>query len=358
MAVTRETLRLQQQLRDDVNKVADAQVRDLVKAWASAWDETSVDLELALNDLATTADGKRITRAMVMRTERLTRSLLVIQNRLEKLAKDAGVRITADLDQVVRRADETQLGIVASQLPATERAIVDTWAKVDGRQLQAIVKRSTQQITAAAKPLSGEAMTAVRRELVRGVAAGSNPKTVARQILNRVEGRFNGGLARAATIARTEILDAHRRASDESRAANADVLAGWIWHAELGRRTCPACWAQNGTLHPVDEPGPDDHQNGRCTAIPKAKTWRDLGFDIDEPADILPDSRSTFDALPAADQRLILGPTRYEAWKAGTYPMDAWSTVRKTDGWRDSIGVSPAPQSSGRRRGSSAALAS
>lgn len=358
MAITRETLRLQQQLRRDIAKIADAQVRDLVKAWATTWDEVSVDLDLALRDLAAAADGKRITRAMVIRTERLSRALLVISNRLEKLAKDAGVRITGDLDKIVRLADDYQVDVVASQLPRGERQLIDSWSKVDGRQIQAIVRRSTEQITSLLRPLSSEAMSAVRRELVRGVAAGSNPNQVAAKMLQRVEGRFNGGLNRAATIARTEMLDAQRVAARESRMLNGDVVAGWVWVAGLGLRTCPACWAMNGTEFPPDVRGPDGHQRCRCVAAPVTKSWADLGIDgVVEPRAVLPDSQARFDGLRAVDQRKILGPARYDAYKAGRYPMSSWAQTRSTDGWRDSVHVSPVPQSGG-RRGSSAALAS
>lgn len=358
MAITRETLRLQTQLRNDLRAITDTQVRDLVRAWATAWDEVSVDLEATLVDIATTADGKRVTRAMVMRSRRLTNALTVIRGQLDTLATDAGVRITADLGKVVDDAAATQAAIVASQLPAGERDAVDAWSRVNPRSLAAIVRRSTEQITALTWPLSAEASRAVRRELIRGEAAGSNPRDVARKMVRRVEGRFNGGLPRATTIARTEMLDAHREAATRSRLANADVLTGWVWHAELSTRTCPACWAMDGTVHDVGEVGPAGHQNCRCTALPQAKSWTDLGFpDLDEPRSIKPNARTHFVSLPDADQRAILGPARWDAWRRGDYPMDAWSTVRKTRGWRDSIGVSPAPHKGG-RSGSSTALAS
>jgi SPP1 gp7 family putative phage head morphogenesis protein len=350
VAITNETMRLQQQLRLEVNQITDAQVRDLVTAWATAWSEVSLDLELALHHLLAAADGQCITRAMVMRTERLTRSLLVVQNRLERLTGDAGIRITADLDEIVRRADTAQAGIVASQLPSGERALIDAWSSVDGRQLQAIVRRSTQQITSRMRPLSREATAAVGRELVRGVAAGSNPNEMAARMLQRVEGRFLGGLPRATAIARTETLDAHRQASRESRITNRDVLAGWSWHCELSTRSCPACISMDGTVFPVDAAGPDDHVNGRCSAVPITRSWADLGIsDMVEPPSALVPAVDRFAAMPEADQRSILGPARYEAWRAGDYPPSAWAQRRVNDGWRDSVQVSPAPQSGGRR---------
>lgn len=357
MSVTRETLRLQAQLRAEVDAVADTVVRDLVAAWAEAWDEVAVDLDLAIRVLLADAEGKRITKAMIMRAVRLTRALRIIQARLETLAAEAGVRITADLAAVVAAAEAGQAAVTATQLPDD---LVDVlgWARVDDRVLDAIVVRSTQQITALTKPLSADATRAVRRELFRGVAAGSNPRVVARRMLARTEGAFNGGLARAATIARTEILDAHREAALVAREANADVLTGWVWQAELSTRTCAACWAMDGTRFDVTVRGPDGHQNCRCTALPVTKSWAELGIEgVDEPRSIRPVASTTFGALTVADQRAILGPARFAAWQAGDYPMDSWAAVRRTTGWRDSVGVSPVPQRSS-RRGSSRALAS
>jgi hypothetical protein len=147
---------------------------------------------------------------------------------------------------------------------------------------------------------------------------------------------FAGGLTRAMTIARTEILDAHRAASLATDTANKGLLAGWQWVAQLGPRTCPSCWAQHGSIHPVDEAGPLDHQSGRCTRAPVTKSWRDLGFDIDEPPSAVPDARAVFASLPEADQLAVMGPKRLGMLRDGTASWDDLSVRRTTDGWRDS----------------------
>lgn len=349
MAITRRTLRMQNQLEASLTKITDAQTRDLVRAWVAAWDEIEPDLTSALLDQLVA--GEQVTRTQLLRSTRLRNALVVIKGQLEDLAHDAGVRITGDLAAIVDAAGGAQASIIDSQLPPKADQLVDlnAWSRVDERQISAIVRRSTEQITSLARPLSAQAYDVVRRELIRGVASGSNPRVTAVRMVRRAEQGFNGGLTRALTIARTETLDAHRAAAALGQAQHADVLGGWIWLAELSTRTCPSCFAQHGSEHPLSEPGPFDHQQGRCSRMPQTKTWAELGFpDMKEPASIIPDAGAYFDRLPAADQKKILGVRGHEAWKAGEFPMTDWSARRTTPGWRDSYVPAKPPQSGGR----------
>lgn len=336
MAITRRTLRLEQQLERSLDKVLDRQTRDLVRAWAIAWDEVVPDLRDALAELLVAGDT--ITRTQMRRAARLRKALTLITEHLETLAEQAGIRITGDVQTVIDTAGGAQASIIDSQLPPGADALVDldTWSRVDARQVAAIVERTTERIASRTRLLSEDAQDAVRRELIRGVVVGSNPRTTARRILARTEGAFNGGLTRALTISRTETVDAHRRAAGIAHEQHDDVLLGWEWLAHLTPTTCRSCWAMHGRLFPLSEPGPYDHQQGRCTRCPKTKPWSDLGFDIDEPADLLPDADADFDALTADQQRAILGRDGYDAWVAGEFPRDEWAKRREGDGWRDS----------------------
>lgn len=349
MAVTARTLRLEQEIRDELAKITDQQVRDLTAAWVDGWNEVVGDLRAVLLEML--LNGDRVTRAQMLRSQRLRTALALIAANLQKLAKDAGVRISADMQAVIDTAGGAQASVVDSQLPPNAPQLVDldAWSKVDEKQVTAIVKRSTEQITSLARPLSAEAYQAVRRELIRGVAAGTNPRATAGRMVARAEGGFNGGLTRALTIARTETLDAHRTAAQFGQAQHTDVLKGWVWTAALSSRTCPACYAMHGTEHALDEPGPQGHQQCRCSRVPLTKSWADLGITgVEEPPSLLPDAGKFFEGLPAADQRGILGPNGYDAWRRGEFPMDRWATRRSTDGWRDSY-VPAKPPSSQRR---------
>lgn len=350
MAITATTLRLASRIRAELAGVTDQQVRDLVAAWVTAWNEVSGDLNATLVDMLI-AD-EHVSRAMLLRSERLRQALLIIRAALDDLAEQASIRILGDLDRVVDIAGGAQASVIDSQLPSTGHHLVDLerWAKTDPKALEAIVKRASGQITSRFRPLSAAADRALRAELIRGYAAGSNPRATAGRIVARAEGKFNGGLTRALAIARTETLDAARAGAHLGRLQNADVLQGWAWHCELSTRSCTACISMDGQVFPLDTPGPDDHVNGRCTAVPITKSWTDLGFGIEEPPSIRQSGADWFDGLDAGTQKQILGPGRYDAWKGGRYPMSDWSKFQHNDGWRNSLQTTPVPaaQSGGR----------
>lgn len=356
MAITSEALNLQAELDAQLARVTDAQTRHLTAAWVLAWTEVSGDLRDTLEDLAAgAAAGGRLTTAVLLRSIRLRQALRHIATRLEELAREAGVTITSDLPGVVADAAVAQRGILGAQLPdLAGEDVLDGSASV--RALDEIVQRCTQQITSRMRPLSDAAYDAVRRELIRGVAVGSNPRQTAARMLRRAEGEFFGGLTRALTISRTETLDAHRAAATAEQAEHAEILAGWVWLCHLSPRTCPSCLVKHGTLHPLSEPGPHDHPQGRCSRMPKVKSWADLGFDdVEEPDDQVVDARAWFESLPYADQVAILGRRRLDLLDAGEIAWEDLTTLRTTRGWRDSWVMTPIRDLLGQSSGGRAA---
>lgn len=341
MAATREVLRLARSMRIELDALVDQSVRDLTKAWARAWDELAHEWDTALTDLiATAAAGQWPSRSQVYRADRAMRVLDLTRTQLDGLADQAGVRVLQMLPEVTSAAAEWQARMTAAQFPpqaGTQLSLTAAFDRVDSLALEAIVQRTTQQVTSLTYPLSARATAAMNSTLVRGVALGDNPRRTAREMLRRVEGDFNGGLTRALTIARTETLDAHRAASLAANQANKDVLQAWEWLTTLDHRTCSSCLAMHGSRHEIDDPGPIDHQNGRCARIPVTKTWRELGFDIDEPKSVMPDARAWFDDQPEKVQLGILGPRKLELLQTGKIQWADLSTRRVTPGWRDSM---------------------
>jgi hypothetical protein len=219
------------------------------------------------------------------------------------------VTITSDLSRVVEDAVVAQREILTTQLPGLidPRDLLVNVRPRD-RSFDVIVQRATEQITARLRPLAPAADAAVRRELIRGVAVGSNPRATAARMVERAGGQFDGGLTRALVISRTETLDAHRAAAKASQDEQAEVLAGWIWLCHLSPRTCPSCLAKHGTFHELDEPGPEDHPQGRCSRMPKVKSWAELGFASRSRPTRSSTHATWFDALPEARPGRDPGP--------------------------------------------------
>lgn len=344
MAVNKDTIRLEAAMRRLIADALDAHDTRLIATYGQAWMLASREAEAIANEVALLIAEGNATRAKLWRNRRMQQGLAALTKAMQDVLDEA---MADAIDaHTLEAAADVQRAMIASQLQGKRLAgIRADLSRADPEQIEAIVERTTQQITKAAKPLPFEAQQAMRRELVRAVTMGRNPRDAARDMVRGIEDRWNGGLTRAMTIARTEQLDAYRAASQHVEQANADVLAGWEWHATLSARTCRSCIAMHGTRHDLDEEGPTDHQNGRCARVPVTKTWAELGFKgITEPKPSTPDADRWFAGLPESDQRELLTDKGYEAWKAGDYPREQWTTTRTVDGWRDSQVPSAPPK--------------
>ena len=247
-----------------------------------------------------TARGAEINTSWLVREGQLNQMIDTIQREIV-LANEGAYQGTVSAQaQALHLAAQEQSKLLAAQ--------------VDTKIFQPSIAALTNQIvgaTADGSPLRalfdaipGDAGAAMRDALIQGVATGMNPLDVANLVRN-----FDGiSQSRAETIARTEMLRSYREASDATYQANADVMQGWIWSAELDDTTCAECWAMDGTQHSVDE-SLDGHPSCRCAQLPVTNdsTWPDLyGTGVEK-----------FDQLPPADQLDILGPAKYAAYDSG-----------------------------------------
>lgn len=308
-------------------RITDAQTSSITQAWVRAWSEVSIDLLDSLTSVL--ADGAVVNTMAVVRYQRLAQALAAIADVLEDLAAMVGITITDDLEEVLALAEDGTAQLMAAQL-LTDDDTLDV-RPVAPDELTAIVRRTREQVTSTSRPLADETYSVILREVTRGVAAGDHPRETARRMVDRAEDHWNFGQARAVNIARTETLDAYREAARVSQDTNADLLAGWVWIAHLGPRTCRSCLAMHGEVFTLAEPGPYDHQQGRCSRTPVLK-----GPDGEPELDWIPDAIEHLTSLPVADQKAILGQAGYRAWLAGEFPPELWVKKRTTPGWRDS----------------------
>lgn len=322
-----ETLAALARQREVVGRMLATISDDVLAAWVRAWDD--IERELLRIDPTLSARERR---------RRLEQAKRLAGGRILDAAATMNVTLTANARVMIERGLWEQPELIATQLPP---GVTVELVRPPGAEVDLMVRRTTEQITARSYALAVEATEVMNRALVLGQAAGDNPRDAARRMIQQARDGFNGGIARAQVIARTELIDIHRQAAEASQNANADVLAGWVWWAQLGPRTCPSCVDQHGKLHPLDEPGPLDHHQGRCARVPRTKTWAELGYDVPETRPAVETGRDWFNRQPEGVQRSVLGPKRFEAWQAGDYPPDAWSVRRSATGWRPSYHVGP-----------------
>ena len=252
--------------------------------------------------------------------------------RLVETAQQSSAVVTGAARRLVELSMTDAAALIGAQLPAT-------WplSRPAKPELDAIVQRATTQITSRMWTLSDEASEAMRRRLIQGVAAGRNPRDTARLMVADVQDAFDGGLARAQVISRTETIDAYRAGARAHHEANADVLQGWVWLANLSARTCSSCVAMHGTEHDLDEPGPLDHPQGRCSRMPLVKPELVPGA----PRPVIESGPEWLERQPEGVQRSVLGPRRFEAWQDGAYPASRWAVRRESPDWRASYAPGP-----------------
>ncbi|MGQ7788193.1 phage minor head protein [Nesterenkonia sp. K-15-9-6] len=340
--MTDETRRIARLGKDQLRDLTDAQVVALTTAWVNLFDDLRPEYEDAV--LTLVADHPQgATPAQAAQHRRTIEAMDLTRERLRALVDEADQRVTVDIPDAVRAGADTPVDMLRSQLPeAATAGITISFNSVDPQSLAQIITRVTSRISSRLDPLAEDMEDAIRRELTRGIAAGANPREVARRTLTRVEGAFNGGLARATRIARTEMLDANRGGSQAAALANEDLITGQLWMATLDARTCMSCIDMHGTEFPADAFGPLDHPNGRCTFIAKLRPWAELGIDAPEPPDMMPDAHEWFEGLTEDTQRAMLGPRRWELWQAGDISWGDFAVRRENPDWRAAYYERPA----------------
>lgn len=143
---------------------------------------------------------------------------------------------------------------------------------------------------------SGESIDDMVRR-IRGTATSTwldviDPKTGrAKKVRQFAGGVMETSTQRAAALVRTSVQTVANQARLDTYQANDDVIKGVTWVATLDSRTCLKCGARDGNQWSLDHQPINGsqafhnaplHWSCRCTLSPVLKSWRELGFDLDE----------------------------------------------------------------------------
>ena len=299
--------------------------RDIAGAYQGVWRKIRNELDRVVAELKaaekTDASPEALGR---LRSQRLAGLEVTVGREVTVMVNLHAIEITDAQAAAVMAGRAGAIDLLVAQLPPAVRPAFPA------RPLSNLVGYSADgrplgQLLAELGPQAG---AQVRKALVAGLARGLNPKPIARQARDAL----GGNMARATTIARTEVLRAYRAAALDTYRENQDVVDGWIWLAELDGRTCPVCVAMHGQR--VDEDEFATHPSCRCTLSPVTKSWADIG---------VPDGEDThapvetgvewFDRQTPDVQRRVLGPGRFDAYQAGKLDLSDMVERTRSERW-------------------------
>ena len=178
-------------------------------------------------------------------------------------------------------------------------------------------------------------------EMRIGMAAGETLSQLVQRVRGTSMNGFQDGIMQTATrnaaaLVRTAVQSVSNNTRMKVYKENSDVVGSLQHVSTLDDRTTDVCKARDGLRWTLDgEPighdmrfdQPPLHWNCRSTLIPVTKTWREMGFDVDE---LTPAQRASMDGAVPADMT-------YEKWlkTKGEGFQDRVLGQEKAQMWRD-----------------------
>jgi len=295
-----------------------AAASELVRVYGKLWQTVQVHLADLLAEYAALAG--QVDVGWLYQQDRLNILLGQIAGELDKFAGIAETTITEQqrlaIDAALRDT-QRQVATIAGRA-----GVSISWTQLPTGALEAVVGFTADgsPLRELLERLGPTALQEIRDALLDGIALGQNPTEIAR----RVRQAFGGDLVRALRVARTEALRAYREGTLQSYAANEETVRAWMWICACTPRSCSACWAMHGTIHPLTE-RLEGHPNCRCTPAPVVN---DVPNMLEQ---WLPDDGAKqFARLTWEEQRKVLGPGVYELYRDGKIDL-ADVVTRKFD---------------------------
>lgn len=311
-------------------------VGELTRAYGLAWQRIQESLSTISRTIEIArANGLKISPAWLVQFDRLESLKRQVESEINKFADFADLTIRADQFDAIQAARanadvllRASTGLADDQLAGVGLSF--SRLPVGAIEAQVGLLANGSPLRTLLGELGKEAAGKVVDALTTAVALGYGPRRTAAMVRESL----GGNAARALTIARTETMRAYREAASRTYEANADVLDGWIWTASLSGRTCAMCIAMHGTVHPLTE-RLHSHPNCRCTAVPRTKSFADLGI-LGVPDTRPPLTQSGADWFadqPTEIQKKILGPERWRLWAGGDFELADVVGIQKSKEW-------------------------
>lgn len=227
---------------------------------------------------------------------------------MESAYIDAEGALQVDLEALATYEGEFQTDLFKRVLPVKFDTVTPTAeqliAAVNSRPFQGkLLKEVYPELTASA-------FRRVRDTIRAGIVEGRTTDQIVRDLRGRAaQGYKDGILAHnrrdVESVVRTAVNHTSNTAREYTYEVNDDLVKGVRWNATLDGRTTFVCMSRDGKVYePGKGPRPPAHFNCRSSTSPVLKSWRELGFGVDE---VPASTRASMNGQVPADQT-------YDGW--------------------------------------------
>ena len=181
MTVNRRTLAELLAQQKTLDAIQDDQQRTLAARWAKTWDR--LESELRTRTLEIVQLGDDVGVDAIVRHIKASRALSDVTGQLTSLLATSQAMSRSNAQAMIARAASDQQALIATQLPP---GFTLSLMRHDPGQLEAIVKRTLDQITVRHYYLNQRATESMKQALANAVAIGDNPVTAAEHMVKAV----------------------------------------------------------------------------------------------------------------------------------------------------------------------------
>lgn len=313
-----------ERFREELETFDEVALTRIVQAYARIFRSLQGTIDALVMEIAQLESP---TQAQIYKLERYQRLIEQITDEIIRFQAYLRTEIISAAELSFAKGDEQARALIAELL--AQAGVTAQLGNLPANIFEAMVGflQEDSPLYGRIDELAGVLADYVRETILESVALGRNPRETARLI----QEAFGRGLTDALRMARTAQLYAARYATQANYLNNSDILDGWVWFAKLDDSVCQSCIVQHGTIHPLEEIL-NDHHNGRCAMLPYMEAF---GNPIEQ------GGIEWFEGLPEAQQRAILGPGKFEAWKAGKFTLDQLSREVENDVYGAMRSVTP-----------------
>ena len=273
-------------------------VKRMLKLLQQSDDELSSKLILALEKLTGTAFS----------IERIERQLASIYDLNKKLYAELSSALNSELKEFAEYETHWQQESLDRVTPAIvniERiGLTQVYAAAVARPFNG------RLLSEWYKTIEESARVRVRDAVRLGVIQNETTDQIVKRIRGTKSMSYKDGLIEiskkdAQSIVLTAVAHTQDVARESVYQANSNIIKYEIWNSTLDTRVCPRCAELDGQKFELGKGvRPPIHFRDRCVRIPILKSWRDLGFNVDE---LPPSTRASMDGQVPED-------TTYSAW--------------------------------------------